>query len=78
MKHIPGADPELVLLNHYYEELDVSWFVLFLIFVNPCIEYFNAKLVVKSLAPVHILVSLGKAPDPKISLGAMSLVCDYA
>ncbi|KAK3538743.1 hypothetical protein QTP86_014343, partial [Hemibagrus guttatus] len=22
MKHIPGADPELVLLNHYYEELD--------------------------------------------------------
>lgn len=24
MKHIPGADPELVLLNHYYEELDVS------------------------------------------------------
>lgn len=23
MKHIPGADPELVLLNHYYEELDV-------------------------------------------------------
>lgn len=25
MKHIPGADPELVLLNHYYEELDVSF-----------------------------------------------------
>ena len=24
MKHIPGADPELVLLNHYFEELDVS------------------------------------------------------
>lgn len=24
MKHIPGADPELVLLNHYYVELDVS------------------------------------------------------
>ena len=24
MKHIPGADPELVLLNHHYEELDVS------------------------------------------------------
>lgn len=22
MKHIPGADPELVLLNHYFEELD--------------------------------------------------------
>ncbi|KAL1274259.1 hypothetical protein QQF64_027073 [Cirrhinus molitorella] len=22
MKHIPGADPELILLNHYYEELD--------------------------------------------------------
>jgi len=22
MKHIPGAYPELVLLNHYYEELD--------------------------------------------------------
>ncbi|KAG5840318.1 hypothetical protein ANANG_G00187540 [Anguilla anguilla] len=22
MKHIPGADPELVLLSHYYEELD--------------------------------------------------------
>ncbi|KAF7687578.1 hypothetical protein HF521_014806 [Silurus meridionalis] len=22
MKHLPGADPELVLLNHYYEELD--------------------------------------------------------
>ncbi|KAG1957776.1 selenoprotein M [Pimephales promelas] len=22
MKHVPGADPELVLLNHYYEELD--------------------------------------------------------
>ncbi|CAL8247724.1 unnamed protein product [Merluccius merluccius] len=22
MKHIPGADPELVLLNHFYEELD--------------------------------------------------------
>lgn len=22
MKHIPGADPELVLLNHRYEELD--------------------------------------------------------
>lgn len=22
MKHMPGADPELVLLNHYYEELD--------------------------------------------------------
>lgn len=22
MKHIPGADPELVLLNHYYAELD--------------------------------------------------------
>lgn len=22
MKHIPGADPELVLLNHYHEELD--------------------------------------------------------
>jgi len=22
MKHIPGADPELVLLNHHYEELD--------------------------------------------------------
>ncbi|RXN30601.1 seleno M-like protein [Labeo rohita] len=22
MKHIPGADPELVLVNHYYEELD--------------------------------------------------------
>uniref|UniRef100_A0A3Q2YVS5 Selenoprotein M n=1 Tax=Hippocampus comes TaxID=109280 RepID=A0A3Q2YVS5_HIPCM len=22
MKHIPGADPELVLLNHYYEELE--------------------------------------------------------
>ncbi|MBN3309340.1 SELM protein, partial [Amia calva] len=22
MKHIPGADPELVLINHYYEELD--------------------------------------------------------
>ncbi|XP_051980591.1 selenoprotein M-like, partial [Xyrauchen texanus] len=22
MKHIPGADPELVLLNHYYNELD--------------------------------------------------------
>jgi len=22
MKHIPGADPELVLLNHKYEELD--------------------------------------------------------
>uniref|UniRef100_A0A674E7A5 Uncharacterized protein n=1 Tax=Salmo trutta TaxID=8032 RepID=A0A674E7A5_SALTR len=24
MYHIPGAEPELVLLNHYYEELDVS------------------------------------------------------
>ncbi|KAL4646639.1 selenoprotein M-like [Arapaima gigas] len=22
MKHVPGADPELVLLSHYYEELD--------------------------------------------------------
>ncbi|RVE68275.1 hypothetical protein OJAV_G00089170 [Oryzias javanicus] len=22
MKHIPGADPELVLLSHYYDELD--------------------------------------------------------
>ncbi|CAL9708909.1 unnamed protein product [Knipowitschia caucasica] len=22
MKHIPGADPELVLLNHFYEELE--------------------------------------------------------
>lgn len=22
MKHIPGADPELVLLNHHFEELD--------------------------------------------------------
>ncbi|KAL0979373.1 hypothetical protein UPYG_G00184230 [Umbra pygmaea] len=22
LKHIPGADPELVLLSHYYEELD--------------------------------------------------------
>lgn len=22
MKHIPGADPELVLLDHYYKELD--------------------------------------------------------
>ncbi|KAG5281233.1 hypothetical protein AALO_G00068890 [Alosa alosa] len=22
MKHIPGADPELVLLDHYYQELD--------------------------------------------------------
>lgn len=22
MKHIPGADPELILLNHYFEELD--------------------------------------------------------
>lgn len=22
MKHMPGADPELVLLNHYYQELD--------------------------------------------------------
>lgn len=22
MKHIPGADPELVLLSHHYEELD--------------------------------------------------------
>ncbi|KAK5871500.1 hypothetical protein PBY51_004380 [Eleginops maclovinus] len=22
MKHIAGADPELVLLNHYFEELD--------------------------------------------------------
>uniref|UniRef100_A0A8C4TF06 Selenoprotein M n=1 Tax=Erpetoichthys calabaricus TaxID=27687 RepID=A0A8C4TF06_ERPCA len=22
MKHIPGADPELVLISHYYEELD--------------------------------------------------------
>lgn len=24
MKHLPGADPELVLLNHRYEELEVS------------------------------------------------------
>lgn len=29
MKHIPGADPELVLLNHYYEELDVSAVLIF-------------------------------------------------
>lgn len=28
MKHIPGADPELVLLNHYFEELDVSKLVM--------------------------------------------------
>lgn len=34
MKHIPGADPELVLLNHYYEELDVRLsFVLFCPFI---------------------------------------------
>lgn len=34
MKHIPGADPELVLLNHYYEELDVRFsFVLVLSFL---------------------------------------------
>lgn len=35
MKHIPGADPELVLLNHYYEELDVSlcFAVLYLIYM---------------------------------------------
>lgn len=24
MKHLPGADPELVLLGHRYEELEVS------------------------------------------------------
>ena len=24
MKHLPGADPELVLLSHRYEELEVS------------------------------------------------------
>lgn len=24
MKHLPGADPELVLLNHRYQELEVS------------------------------------------------------
>lgn len=24
MKHLPGADPELVLLSHQYEELEVS------------------------------------------------------
>lgn len=40
MKHIPGADPELVLLNHYYEELDVSplhseFFVLVLTLMWP-------------------------------------------
>lgn len=34
MKHIPGADPELVLLNHYYEELDVRFtYVLVLSFI---------------------------------------------
>lgn len=33
MKHVPGADPELVLLNHYYEELDVSFsFAAYFIF----------------------------------------------
>lgn len=46
MKHIPGADPELVLLNHYFEELDVSFLcsvfiLLYLLFV---MQYMKAHM----------------------------------
>lgn len=48
MKHIPGADPELVLLNHYYEELDVRAEHLFnyeLVFVCVCVAKTGGILI---------------------------------
>lgn len=43
MKHIPGADPELVLLNHYYEELDVSL----------CLAVYLCFLVLVYMKPIY-------------------------